>query len=145
MDDNLREVDVCFGSASRKWRCVRVAMKHEGRKQRFAPSLSLDSRRRSRLLALENDNNPHTIYTQLQEISISFADLKIMVGSVDEMHNVVWREQLLEIGTQSTLSTVGLNESQNAMSLLGDPEGSDLVLVRDVVRSLSFLGLTIEG
>lgn len=51
----------------------------------------------------------------------------------------------LGISSQSTLSTVGMNQLQNAMSLLGKLEESDLVLVKDVERSLSFLDLTIEG
>lgn len=60
------------------------------------------------------------------------------------MHKVVWK-MALGISSQSTLSTVGMNQLQNAMSLLGESEESDLVLVKDVERSLSFLDLTIEG
>lgn len=68
-------------------------------------------------------------------------DKKIPVRSVEELHKMVWKEEVLEQG--------GLEVVVDAIAVLRKPDGGmaeyDSVLVKDVVKSLSGLSITLEG
>lgn len=66
---------------------------------------------------------------------------KILASSVLELHKLVWKEEILEKG--------GSEEVMNAVTVLRKSDGGmaehDLALVKDVVKSLSGLGITLES
>lgn len=66
---------------------------------------------------------------------------KISVSSVEELHKVLWKEEGLE--------KIGLGELTDAVTILrgtkGDMTDYDLALVKDVVKGLSGLGVTLDS
>ncbi|CAD0087133.1 unnamed protein product [Aureobasidium mustum] len=68
---------------------------------------------------------------------------KISVGSIEELHKLVWRQEVLESIARDSVSKKVLEELHTAMEVLeetryGTREG-DLRIVKDVVQSLSCL------
>jgi hypothetical protein len=72
-------------------------------------------------------------------------DLKrVRVASVEDLHRTLWKEEVLEIDAKKRLE-----ELVDAVAVLRETEGGvseyDLALVKDVVKALSVLDLTLES
>jgi hypothetical protein len=69
---------------------------------------------------------------------------KIRVASVEDLHRTLWKEEVLEIDAKKRLE-----ELVDAVAVLRETEGGvseyDLALVKDVVKALSVLDLTLES
>jgi hypothetical protein len=78
-----------------------------------------------------------------------WSEKKIQVASIEELHRAVWKEEILDIDPKNSLSKKGLEEVTDAVAVLREAEGGvaeyDLALVKDVVKSLSVLDLTLES
>jgi hypothetical protein len=74
---------------------------------------------------------------------------KIRVASVEDLHRTLWKEEILGVDAENSLSKKGLEGLVDAVAILRETEGDmaeyDLALVKDVVRSLSVLDLTLES
>lgn len=65
---------------------------------------------------------------------------KIQVASVEELHKVIWKAEVLEKGMEGVADAVAiLSETK------GDMTEYDAVLVKDVVKGLSGLGVTLDS
>jgi len=67
---------------------------------------------------------------------------------IDDLNKMVWREEVLQVGVDTTLAKQGLVEIADAVTELRESERMadyDSKLVKDVVKSLSYLSLTIDG
>jgi hypothetical protein len=65
---------------------------------------------------------------------------KISVGSVGELHRSIWKEEVLEKGMGGVVDAVGI-----LREMKGDMTDYDLALVKDVVKGLSGLGVTLDS
>lgn len=74
---------------------------------------------------------------------------KISVGSIEELHKLVWRQEVLESNARDSVSKTVLEELHTAMAVLEETRygtrEDDLGIVKDVVQSLSCIGFTIGG
>jgi hypothetical protein len=74
---------------------------------------------------------------------------KVRVSSVENLHHALWKEEVLGVGAGNSLEKKGLEELVDAVAVLRETEGGmsdyDLTLVKDVVKSLSVLDLTLES
>ncbi|KAK5999366.1 hypothetical protein QM012_005491 [Aureobasidium pullulans] len=70
------------------------------------------------------------------------------VASVEEMHQIAWRQEVLGNYARGPSPKDGLKELKNAIAVLveADPEEGeeDPALVKDVVKSLAVLGIKVE-
>jgi hypothetical protein len=78
-----------------------------------------------------------------------FAEKKIPVASVVDLHKAVWKEEILDIDAKNSSSKKGLEQVTDAVAVLKETEGGmsdyDLALVKDVSKSLSVLDLTLDS
>lgn len=76
-------------------------------------------------------------------------DEKTYVSSIEEMHQMVWREEVLGVEAEGTLLNHGLRGLKGAISVLTEVDvetcDHDPALVEDVIKSLSVLGITIDS
>jgi hypothetical protein len=74
---------------------------------------------------------------------------KIPVASIQDLHRVVWKEEILDIDAKNSLSKKGLEQVTDAVAILKEIERGvsdyDLALVKDVSKSLTVLDLTLES
>lgn len=67
---------------------------------------------------------------------------------IEDLNKMVWRKQVLQVGADTAPTKQGLGEVADAVTELRERSGGmaeyDSKLVKDVVRSLSFLGLTLD-
>jgi hypothetical protein len=78
-----------------------------------------------------------------------FAEKRIPVASIIDLHKAVWKEEILEVDAKSSLSKEGLEKLADAVAILKETERGmsdyDLALVKDVSKSLTVLDLTVES
>jgi hypothetical protein len=74
---------------------------------------------------------------------------KIRVASVEELHNTIWKEEVLGVKAEGMLEKKGLGEVADAVAVLRQTKGGmtdyDSVLVKDIAKGLSGLGVTLDS
>lgn len=74
---------------------------------------------------------------------------KIQVASVEDLHKAIWKEEVLGVDAKNKEEKKGLADLTDAVAVLRATEGGmieyDSVLVRDVVKGLSGLSVTLES
>lgn len=65
---------------------------------------------------------------------------KIQSANVEELHRSIWKEEVLEKGMEGVVDAVAILRGTK-----GDMTEYDSVLVKDVVKGLSGLGVTLDS
>ncbi|KAG9945094.1 hypothetical protein KCU85_g7547, partial [Aureobasidium melanogenum] len=74
---------------------------------------------------------------------------KTYVSSVEGMHQIVWKEEVLGVDTHEALPEDGLRDLKDAIAVLMETDAEtrehDSDLVENVIESLSVLGFTVKS
>ena len=68
---------------------------------------------------------------------------------IEDLNKMIWRQEVLQVSANTVPTKQGLGEVADAVTELREKSGGtaeyDLKLVKNVVKSLSSLGLTLDG
>jgi hypothetical protein len=74
---------------------------------------------------------------------------KIRVASVEDLHKAIWKEEVLGVDVEGMSEKNGVEELTDAVAILRATEGGmtdyDSVLLRNIAKGLSGLGVTLES